>query len=167
MVMRHGSTLRRRTAHSNTVGPSMRLHAVFLLLICTHAASAQSTPERFLGMYSKAEKVCFAYTEGPICESTRNETIAISRKNHDLVYVGVNLVFYNGHGCAFYGVGRWRSGKIIASSPHPSSGKICRIEVSFNGRQASFREHSGDCSTPGFCSARGVLHGGDSFIRVP
>jgi len=97
----------------------------------------------------------------------RNETIAVRRKNKELVYVAVDLIFHNGHGCAYYGVGRWRSGKLLASSPHPSSGKICRLEISINGNKASFKEHSGDCSTPGFCSARGGLGGEAGFAREP
>lgn len=145
----------------------LRLLANLAVLCITASAFAEPVPESVLGVYARPQKSCFTSAEGEWCEGFRNETIAIRRRTKELAYVGVDLIFFNGHRCSYYGVGRWRDGKLVASSSNPFSRNICRLEVSIDGTSASFKKHSGDCDPVGFCSARGSLSGGRGFIREP
>ena len=113
-------------------------------------------------------KQCFRLALGTQddCISTFN-TIAISRRDAQSAFVGIDIAGDNGHGCAYYATARVVDGEIIATARGRRTGGLCKVQIQVSDSGvASFKalEPYAACAL-NFCSARGDMYQGGGFVR--
>lgn len=149
---------------------------VLLLAACTAgSAKAADIPAQVFGKYVKKKPSCYWHMDREICEGFHWDTVEIKRKTAVSAYVSIETKTVNGHGCAFYGIGRWKEnslsvvGKPSDYEPRPESldrestpqeWGVCRVAITKIGDSVTY-----DVATPtanfcrsSYCSARGSLH---------
>lgn len=119
---------------------------------------ASEIPPEIIGAFAYKQPSCFASSneEGDECMGFVFNTVEIKKRTPQTAYVGITLRAHNGHGCGFYGIGRWIGGALIAKSRNGISPGVCEVAIYFEEDFLMYTI-SGDCDPPGICSARGSL----------
>jgi hypothetical protein len=144
---------------------------VRLLVLIAAAASLGGSsvfPDHAYGYFRVPVKQCYRTAAGFEDECvTKFNTIAISQRDGQSAFVGIDIAGDNGHSCAYYAIARVTDGEIVASARGRRDGTICKIQlrVSESGA-ASFKVMDPIAScTLNFCSAKAGMYEGVGFIR--
>ena len=142
-------------------GISLTLATISLLAISSEAL-AQRFPDHPIGYYRQSVPVA----KNSNCNTPIYDSVAIKRKTSTLAYVAIDTLKcdFDADRCQYYGIGRWRDNKIIASAPG-SDGKICRITLNANGSTIKVVSIGEDCNSNDFCGWGGSLGAFGVFQR--
>jgi len=135
-----------------------RSFALFVFLFVTNFAIAADIPPDIVGTYTYKQPSCFTSLNevGYECDGYVLNSVEIKKRTSNTAYVGITLRAHNGHGCGFYGVGRWINDALIAKSRNGYPPNVCEVAIYFEKDFLTY-DISGDCDPPGICSARGSL----------